>query len=90
MRLQKPPTNLDYASPPRAASGRPLNRWGWLGVYGGMLGGALGFLLAIYLDGRPAREVTWELALAGVLMVGGAALCITGIVLVAIAASRPR
>jgi uncharacterized membrane protein HdeD (DUF308 family) len=82
--------NLDYASRPRAVSPRSWNRWGWLGVFGGTLGGVLGFLFAIYLDHQPALEVHWAAtALAALLMLGGAAVCIAGIVFVAIAASRP-
>lgn len=86
MRKPTNSTKLDYA-PQRRISARSLNTWGWISVYGGMCWGLCGFLLVRY---GPPPEVHW-LDVSGLLfMFGGAALCITGIVLVAIAASHPH
>ena len=81
---------LDYARPRERINAQSLNKRGWLGLFGGLLAGILGFLFAVYVDREPTMELRWVAeALAALLMFGGAALCITGIVFVAIAASRP-
>ena len=81
---------LDYARPREHINAQSLNKRGWLGLFGGLLAGILGFLFAVYVDREPTMELRWVAeALAALLMFGGAALCITGIVFVAIAASRP-
>ena len=90
MRLAKASTKLDYARPGPRVRPQSLSGWGWLAVFGGFFGGVLGFLLAMQLDSGPTMEVHWLVGvLVALLMFGGAALCVTGIVLVAIAASRP-
>ncbi|HEV2293058.1 MAG TPA: hypothetical protein VGR35_04330 [Tepidisphaeraceae bacterium] len=91
MRLSDDSPKLDYARPRRRISPQSLNRWGWLGVFGGLLEGMVGFSLAVRLDDQPTTGVHWAAEpLAGLLMIGGAAMCITGIVIIAFAASRPE
>jgi hypothetical protein len=90
MRLSRDSTKLDYAPRRGRVTPEALRKWGWFGIVGGMLGDALGLLCLLHLQGRPAAEIHWAVAaLVAVLLMGGFAVLLAGIILLAIAPSRP-
>ena len=89
MSLRQAPTRLNYAIPHRVAIAPWFIKRHWIWFSCGLAGFIVGLLYEIHLDAQPRMEVHWvQDALAAVLLFGGVALCLAGIVCAAITAWR--